>query len=126
MTYMPNTLGWADDIPKWREFVYRGVYAFQTVKVFEGVGWASQDDYFRDVAEHPLAAYVDCEFRFAEPQIQPGCVAMIGCRLYEPPHLLPAIPPVETFIDGCYYGRDIVRAIKYGRKPPEQADRDTA
>lgn len=124
MTYMPHTPGWVgdNDMPKWRRFVYREGYSFTSVEVIQGEGWASQDDYFRDVAGKPFVAYVDCEFRFPDPQIQPGCVAMVGCRLHEPPRFLPSVPPIETFIDDCYCGRDVARSIKYGATPPDQTD----
>ena len=118
MTYMPNTPGWTDDgIPKWREFVFRGAYAFDEVEVITGKGWASQQDYSRDVADFPLVAYVDCEFRFDSPVILIGCVAMVGCRLYDPPRFLVSVPPIETFVADCYYGRDVARAAKFGFTP---------
>ena len=122
MTYIPNTLGWVGDMPKWRRFVYREAYAFTSVEVIEGQGWASQDDYFRKVAGKGFVAYVDCEFRFDEPEILAGCVLMAGCRSYGPPRLLPSVPPIEAFITDHYIGRDPARAAKYGRMPDEQTD----
>lgn len=106
------------DESRWREFLSEA-YPFEVVEIVSGKGWASQEDYLRDVAGKPLVAYVDCEFRFDEPRIQPGCVLMAGCRLYDSPRFLPNETRLEVFITDCYFGRDLIRGPKYGFTPSD-------